>query len=64
MGHIDKSNADFVDIIHTDAGAYGGPSNTGTVDFWPNNGVKFQPGCPVGLALPLTPEGEIKTKVF
>lgn len=37
--------ANFVDIIHTDANNLGTNQNTGHVDFWPNNGVAFQPGC-------------------
>ncbi|XP_037047943.1 endothelial lipase-like [Bradysia coprophila] len=41
---ISKSDAAFVDIIHTDAGVLGANVNTGTVDFWPNGG-KNQPGC-------------------
>lgn len=44
---ISKTDADFVDIIHTDAGGSGGDLSTGTVDFWPNNGRRFQPGCSV-----------------
>ncbi|KAF7993895.1 hypothetical protein HCN44_011164 [Aphidius gifuensis] len=45
IGHIDKNSARFVDIIHTDAGDYGAPSNTGTVDFYANGGHNPQPGC-------------------
>lgn len=36
----------MVDVIHTDAGLYGAPRSTGTVDFWPNSGKTLQPGCP------------------
>ena len=39
---LDKSDADFVDIIHTDI-AYITP--TGHSDFYPNGGVAPQPGC-------------------
>ncbi|XP_077288536.1 phospholipase A1-like [Arctopsyche grandis] len=56
MEHIDKNDAEFVDIIHTDAGFYGAPMVTGTIDFWPNNGARFQPGCKAGVFQPLTPE--------
>lgn len=42
---INKNDALFVDIIHTDAGIFGAPINTGTVDFWPNDGRSPQPGC-------------------
>lgn len=44
---ISKSDAAFVDIIHTDAGVTGALRSTGTIDFWPNGGVRAQPGCPV-----------------
>ncbi|VVC88392.1 unnamed protein product [Leptidea sinapis] len=38
MEHVSEKDAEFVDIIHTDAGAYGAPVRTGTADFWPNGG--------------------------
>lgn len=41
---ISADDADFVDIIHSDAGSLGAPNATGTVDFWPNDGLE-QPGC-------------------
>ncbi|KAL4716352.1 hypothetical protein ACJJTC_006714 [Scirpophaga incertulas] len=50
--HISATDADFVDIIHSDAGGYGAPVQTGTADFYPNGGKSYQPGCP--LAVPLT----------
>jgi len=37
----------MVDIIHTDYGYYGVNKYTGTVDFFPNNGSRIQPGCPL-----------------
>lgn len=43
---ISKLDAVFVDIIHTDAGVYGAPVSTGSIDFWPNGGIYPQPGCP------------------
>lgn len=43
---VNRKDADFVDIIHTDAWLYGAPVSTGTVDFWPNGGRTLQPGCP------------------
>lgn len=46
LPHLSSSNADMVDIIHTDSGLYGTFKNTGTVNFLPNNGVRVQPGCP------------------
>jgi hypothetical protein len=42
---LNKNDADFVDVIHTDSNFFGAPVETGTVDFWPNNG-KNQPECP------------------
>lgn len=44
--HLKKSDAEFVDVIHTDAWIYGAPVSTGTADFWPNGGTTLQPGCP------------------
>lgn len=35
----------MVDIIHSDRGVYGYPISTGTVDFYPNGGARYQPGC-------------------
>jgi hypothetical protein len=34
--HLSKDDAEFVDVIHTDAFLYGAPVSSGTVDFWPN----------------------------
>jgi len=42
---LSYSDARFVDIIHTDYGFYGIAQATGTVDFFPNNGHRIQPGC-------------------
>lgn len=44
---MSASDAEFVDIIHTDAGMYGTSVDSGTVDFKPNNGMRYQPGCPI-----------------
>ncbi|XP_063979839.1 pancreatic triacylglycerol lipase-like [Diachasmimorpha longicaudata] len=44
---LSHKDAQFVDIIHTDAGAYGLARRTGSVDFWPNRGLRIQPGCPL-----------------
>lgn len=44
--HLNQSDAQFVDVIHTDAWIYGAPVSTGTADFWPNSGKTLQPGCP------------------
>ena len=61
--HLSDKDADFVDVIHTDAWLYGAPVSTGTVDFWPNKGKTLQPGCPKRNYKPLTDNGEIQKKV-
>lgn len=45
MPKADKTNAKFVDCIHTDAGNLGSKRGFGQANFWPNKGKK-QPGCP------------------
>ncbi|CAG9785511.1 unnamed protein product [Diatraea saccharalis] len=42
---LEKSDAQFVDIIHTCAGVYGYKFSHGHADFYPNNGKPCQPGC-------------------
>lgn len=42
---LDKSDAQFVDVIHTCGGVLGYFSDIGHVDFYPNGGVPSQPGC-------------------
>lgn len=46
-GRLDPTDAVFVDIIHTCAGAAGFVEAIGHVDFYPNGGTFNQPGCPV-----------------
>lgn len=41
---LDPSDAQFVDVIHTDAGGIGMVEETGHQDFYPNGGSE-QPGC-------------------
>uniref|UniRef100_A0A2A4J5Z0 Lipase domain-containing protein n=1 Tax=Heliothis virescens TaxID=7102 RepID=A0A2A4J5Z0_HELVI len=41
---LSKEDAEFVDIIHTDAGVYGLDEQIGHVDFYPNSGSE-QPNC-------------------
>lgn len=41
---LDKNDATFVDVIHTDAGFAGTTLNLGDADFYPNGG-REQPGC-------------------
>ena len=42
--YLDKTKADFVDIIHTTT-SHGYKKAAGHIDFYPNNGEAFQPGC-------------------
>nr|XP_021182345.2 inactive pancreatic lipase-related protein 1 isoform X1 [Helicoverpa armigera] len=65
MEHVNAKDAEFVDVIHTDAGGYGAPVRTGTADFWPNGGKSIQPGCPRFAPIPLsddTPSGNTERR--
>lgn len=42
---LNKSDAQFVDVIHTDIGLVGYVAPLGHVDFYPNRGSPPQPGC-------------------
>ncbi|XP_049868595.1 lipase member H [Pectinophora gossypiella] len=42
---LEKSDAEFVDIIHSCAGVYGYRNSHGHADFYPNSGRPRQPGC-------------------
>ncbi|XP_046424456.1 phospholipase A1 member A-like isoform X1 [Neodiprion fabricii] len=44
---ITSADAKFVDVIHTDAFIYGNGYASGGADFWPNSGLRVQPGCPL-----------------
>lgn len=43
---LDESDAQYVDVIHTNAGVKGTIHASGHTDFWPNGG-SIQPGCPL-----------------
>ncbi|XP_041988130.1 pancreatic lipase-related protein 2-like isoform X2 [Aricia agestis] len=60
MEHVSDKDAEFVDVIHTDAGGYGAPVRTGTADFWPNGGKSIQPGCPRFAPVPLSDDSRAK----
>ena len=42
---LDPTDANFVDVIHTSATAFGFLTPLGHADFYPNNGQVPQPGC-------------------
>lgn len=54
---LSSTNADFVDVIHTDHHHYGISKSIGTVDFWMNFKDDRQPGCPTGELVQFTHEG-------
>ncbi|CAO1389537.1 unnamed protein product [Diamesa serratosioi] len=43
--NLDKSDAQFVDVIHTCGGLLGQKQSLGNADFYPNGGYANQPGC-------------------
>ncbi|XP_044736810.1 endothelial lipase-like [Chrysoperla carnea] len=47
---LDKEDAQFVDIIHTNALVYGQIKDTGHIDFYVNGGT-IQPGCDTSLSV-------------
>lgn len=47
---LSKSDAKFVDIIHTDTTRLGTSYSYGSVAFWPNGGAAH-PGCPLPIPL-------------
>ncbi|CAG5056955.1 unnamed protein product [Parnassius apollo] len=52
---VNRDDALFFDVVHTDAGGFGEPLAVGHADFWPNAGRAKQPGC-LPLTLPVTIE--------
>lgn len=59
---LDAEDAEFVDIIHTDAGIFGYPQSIGHVDFWPNQGISPQPGCSLGEIKMRNPDSIIEPR--
>ncbi|XP_069434602.1 lipase member I isoform X1 [Ovis canadensis] len=47
-GRLDYTDANFVDVIHTDINGLGIKQPLGHIDFYPNGGKK-QPGCPKSI---------------
>ncbi|KAM6145143.1 lipase member I [Phoenicopterus ruber ruber] len=47
-GRLDRTDAQFVDVIHSDSDVLGFKKPLGTIDFYPNGGMD-QPGCPQTL---------------
>lgn len=45
VSKLDKNDALFVDVIHSNAYSFGDAGTRGKIDFWPNGGM-WQPGCP------------------
>lgn len=46
---LDPTDADFVDVVHTDIDFLGSLTQSGHIDFYPNGGLD-QRGCPTGLS--------------
>lgn len=44
---LNKTDATWVNAIHTDAGVLGTSLPRGTLDSYPNGGSAIQPGCPL-----------------
>lgn len=57
-------DATFVDIIHTDDYVFGNFIQSGTADFYPNGGVRYQPGCPTVPPLKISDPLGIHTKLI
>lgn len=57
---LDAGDAEFVDVIHTDAGIFGYPTQIGHVDFWPNQGISPQPGCEIKEVKRRNPDGVLE----
>lgn len=42
---LHSEDAHIVDVTHTDSGFFGYIGQLGTIDFYPNGGIRKQPGC-------------------
>lgn len=42
---LSEEDASFVDVIHSDGNKFGYYAAIGHIDFYPNGGIAFQPGC-------------------
>ncbi|XP_018332079.1 pancreatic lipase-related protein 2-like [Agrilus planipennis] len=58
---LDPGDAEFVDVIHTDAGVFGFPRSMAHADFWPNGGAAVQPGCLHSEIKTRSPDAVIET---
>lgn len=58
-GHLSSTDAEFVDVIHTDGGVFGFPIALGDADFFPNGGFPAQPGCQINSLLQKSQIGRI-----
>lgn len=45
LSKLNVDAAEFVYVIHTDAGVYGTTLTNFTANFYPNLGARIQPGC-------------------
>lgn len=62
---VSASDAACVKCIHTDGGHYGTEVVCGHQDYYPNNGVRYAPGCPINsLSDPMQACSHIRAQYF